>query len=184
MHEEMRPKTACIALISILAILIICPCAYCQMRWQNFVDSKGKFSIMMPGNPTKTFGPYEVPGLPPSAMITFKTKDKNSVYLVIYVDYPSEFLKGLNLEEFYDNAREGGLSNVNGILRGEQRIRLNKYIGREILATTSLEKPNDTVIKNRIFLIKNRFYILSITSLRGQASVIDHNKFFNSFHFT
>jgi hypothetical protein len=110
--------------------------------------------------------------------------DDNLLYGFIFTDYPDSLIssdKKEILSDFFRNSIAGSVNNVKGKLLSEKNIEINGFPGREIKVDY---REGMAIIKTRIYLVKNRLYIIqTITETRnGSNKSID--KFMDSFRLT
>lgn len=114
-----------------------------------------------------------------------KSLDEKKGYSCSYIDYPINF--GIHsdsihlIQSFFDNGISNSVKMVQGVkLPGCEIISLNGYPGREYW----IEVYNGKVLlTNRMYLVKNRLYILSIINSKKESSILEKNRFFESFNF-
>lgn len=143
--------------------------------WQEISSPEGIFSILMPGVPNTRTQMLNTPmGDIDAHWVVFTWQD--SVYAVIYVDYPESFVQQIGSDGIFDNMRDGFKSQF--ALLDELVISLDKYTGRE-LRVKSIDEANS--MRLRLFLIENRLYQVTIASPGEEAFSKDMDQFFDSF---
>ena len=109
-------------------------------------------------------------------------KADNLLYLISYCDYPEYTVHSDSAElvaEFFDATIETAVSSVKGELLYDNELFLKNYPGR-IWRIDYLE--GRAVIKNRAFVVKNRFYSLRTIALKEKNLNPSSDRFFESFH--
>jgi hypothetical protein len=112
---------------------------------------------------------------------TEQAKDENLVYLFNYTEYPASKISSDNkdmLKPFFDNAIQGAVNTVNGKLLSEKDISIGKYPGREVKVDY---KEGYAVITIRLYLVKNRMYMLEAITKTTKDANASLAKFMNSF---
>ena len=105
--------------------------------------------------------------------------DDNAVYSVIRSDYPEDQFEGVDSDyknNVLDGAVEGAVSNVNGALLYDKKIKHNGYPGREIKIEISMGYMyiNAYLVDNVMFISQ----VVCVKSNDGNASI---ERFLNSF---
>jgi len=88
------------------------------------------------------------------------SKDDNLVYMVNYTEYPDTLINSEKtdvLSDFFRNSIDGAVRNVHGKLLSEKEIKIGEYPGREINIDF---KDGMAVIRMRLYLVKNKMYML------------------------
>ncbi|BAZ88672.1 hypothetical protein NIES932_01360 [Raphidiopsis curvata NIES-932] len=127
--------------------------------WQRFSSQEGKFSVLFPGTPrlsqqkmTSDNGELQV------NLFTVNRPQEEAKYTVAYIDYPAQYIQLLRSRNLVEQAIEQGkstaLQRVRGTIVSEEKKTLGDNVGMEVNYTT----PDGKVVKQRIFLVNNRFY--------------------------
>jgi len=147
--------------------------------WEKFTSTEGAFSVLMPDTPTKQkqtantqWGPIDV--------YSFIVEREDGVYMVSYSDYPQSVVQQIDPEVILDSARDRGVANVQGTLISELSISLEEYPGRE-LRIKSPTLVGEIILYNRIFLVDNRLYQITVVTPKEESFSEDIRKFFDSF---
>ncbi len=113
-----------------------------------------------------------------------RKKDENLVYMVMMSEYPDMRINStkMNKEElknYYKNAIGGAVKNVHGKQLDETIITLNGYEGRQVRIDF-----NDglAVITLRLFLIKNKMYMLQTITETKKDFNFSIKRFMDSFY--
>lgn len=159
--------------VFLLVFLVGCQ----QATWEEFRSSEGKFSVLMPGRPTKQIRSVKTPSGALDAHM-FLVEQGNVAYMVAYSDYPAIVIQDRPAKLILDGARSGAVRNAQGKLVGESQISLDGHQGRELDIETTEGK---TVIKARIVLVGHRLYQVMVLTRKEQASSEEVKKFLDSF---
>lgn len=153
-------------------------------EWYDFTSIEGGYKIEFPNKPTKDslvanteYGPlkfnaYKYEGT---------ENDVNFEYSVTYVEYADSPIHSDSIElhdVFFRNSVDGCVENVHGELMFELIIEKNGYPGREIKVHLNEGKA---VLKGRIFLVKNKLYMLVVLTKTSTDFNKSVTKFFDSF---
>lgn len=108
--------------------------------------------------------------------------DENLVYGIITTEYPDSIIDTNNpelLADMYRSAIDGAVANVKGKLLSETSITLaGKHGGKEVKVDYG---EGMAFIKMRLFIIKNKMYILQTITLAEKDNNASINEFLNSF---
>jgi len=149
--------------------------------WTVFSYPEGKFKIEFPNAPaTEKRVINSVAGELTMNIILYdasKEKNNNLIYMVNYTDYPDSLVNSdqkERLKDFFRNSIDGAVNNVHGKLLSESVVASGNFPGREI----RIDFNNGTaVITARIFLVKNRMYMIEVIT----ETKNDFNKSINHF---
>ncbi len=167
-------------------LMVILLSGFAPETWVKIQSKDNKFSIEFPRKPEESERKIqtEIGELNMNVVIheVGKYKDENSVYGVIYSDYPDSLVnsdfKDEYIDEFFENAIKGTVSNLKGQIIEEKRVLLSSYPGREVKISFM---EGQGIMKLHVYLVKNRAYILEV----GCETKNDNNKsmdrFFSSF---
>ena len=107
--------------------------------------------------------------------------DKNLEYTINSSSYPdtlinSDFTEAV--DEFFKNAINGAVTNVQGKLLTEEKLTLDGFPGRDV----SVDYGNgQAVIRMRIYLVKNKFYMIQTVALTANDNNEAAKEFMDSF---
>jgi hypothetical protein len=107
--------------------------------------------------------------------------DDNLVYGIISTEYPDSTIDSNDSElmsNMFRSAIDGAVSNVKGKLLSEKNISIGKYPGREIKVDYG---DGVAFIRMRLYLVKNKMYILQTITLTEKDNNASINEFLNSF---
>ena len=101
--------------------------------------------------------------------------------MIMQTDYPDSLVHSDfkdQLKSLFDNAVEGGVSNVKGKLIHQKDIEINGYPGREFSIDYN---DGEAVMFIKTYLVKNRMYMLQTITNTGKYPNEDITKFMQSF---
>lgn len=144
-----------------------------QSPWQVFTSNLGRFTVEFPKPPKITSYTQELEGEFSTQHLFVTEKESDQRFIVAYLDLPSALLQGQS-QEILDRVVAQTLNNQQmRILKDNQRsITLGEYPGKEF----RLEQ-NGKMVVMRLYLVKNRLYLLSTQSLENT----EIEQFLNSF---
>ncbi len=170
----------------LFAIASIVLCSFMLPDWMLFQDAGNNFKVNIPQKPTESEQTVnsEIGDLYMKIFMLDQSeaKDDNLVYGVIYTDYPdslvsSEFEKE-KVNGFFTGAIEGASTNIEGIVLSQEVVSYKKFPGRLVKIQFGEEKMN---MYMKMFLVKNRVYILQVICTAKKDKNKSINKFFDSF---
>ena len=174
--EYMKTKL-CIFLL--VAVCIICGCS--RHEWKEFSSAKGKFSVLMPGDPQEQHQVVNT-AVGPIDLYMYTIDSGSIAYIVGYSDYPEDFIKNSEPKKILDGAREGAVRNIKGTLVASREITLEGHPGMEFAFDVPKrpEFPYDGIGRSHMFLVGNRLYQCMVIGKKS-SSVEEVTKFVDSF---
>jgi hypothetical protein len=177
----MKKLKSLVAVLSLLFISFGFTTA-CQWEIYEVADFKAKFPSKPTyesqvvnsavGNLTMHIHTYQA--------VDSETED-NLVYGVISTEYPDSIIDSNNPElmsSMFRSAIDGAVESVKGKLLTEKNITLDKYQGREI----KVDYDNGAAfIRMRLYIVKNKMYILQTITYSAKDNNASINEFLNSF---
>lgn len=146
------------------------PAITSAIPWGKFTSGDGRFSVLIPGTPTdKT----EIVEAYTTHLFTVRD-DINRVFLVGWVDYPSDFHFN-RLSELELN-RDNFVSGIHAKLLSSRTLIIDGYQVLEFTAETE-----EKTFKSRVYIVGRRPYQIVIGIPKGQDDRESVNKFLNSF---
>jgi hypothetical protein len=140
--------------------------------WTKFSSEEGRFSVLMPGVPTKKsettqseHGPYT------THLFILKG---SSVFLIGYVDYDESF--NFNRQTELEMNRDNFVKGIEARLLETRWLKLSGYQAIEFTAETP-----ERIFKSRVYMVGRRPYQIVIGSPKGVDDSVNVNRFFNSF---
>jgi hypothetical protein len=148
-------------------------------EWQVYTSQEGHFQVTMPGSPKKDVESVNtLIGKVDLYLFTVEADDFG--YIVGYGDYPSSFVNSGNVEAMLDGARDGAVSNVNGKLVGERRIKVQGFPGRDLWVEATIGGEVG-MAQMRIVLVGNRLYQVLVAGPKERFAEGQAEKCLNSF---
>jgi hypothetical protein len=140
----------------------------------EFSSEEGRYSILMPGKPTK--GTFSLQTATSTVTAHTVTAISPSIDLMCgYYDFPSP---EQNVEKVFDATRDGSITKVHGTLLAEKKITLDGYSGRRFRSTGI----GNAFLDEEIFMVGRRFYLITITTATKEPNT-NIGKILDSFHF-
>ncbi|MFP4009534.1 MAG: hypothetical protein ACLFV6_16250, partial [Spirulinaceae cyanobacterium] len=159
--------------------------------WETFVSEVGGFSAAFPGTPTETIEKASreegetldetIVNSGDSGEISFEREELNSIYFVVYQNFPivealGQFLSEEEVVAEILAGAVGGIAEDNEIL-SEREIELDGYQGKEV----EVQMP-EGYLKTRIYLVNTRLYIVMGGALTQEEAISGGvNRFLDSF---
>ena len=146
--------------------------------WQEFRSGEGRFTALFPGTPQpKTQTVFTAIGNVTAFMYMVDSSD--GAVGVMYADYPPALVQQGDVTKMLDGARDGAIANVKGKLVEESRSSLQGAPGREYL----IQIKESAFCRSRIYLVKNRLYIVQALGSKQQVQSREAERFLDSFEF-
>ena len=144
--------------------------------WVRFNSPIGRFTVMLPQNPTEKsetvrsdVGPYTTH--------LFSVRSVKTVYLVGWVDYAPGFNFGTQSE--LNANRDNFVKAIKATLVTSSNARFDGYQSLEFTAETT-----DTIYRSRVYIVGRRPYQLIAGTLKGTDDSTNVTRFFDSFKIT
>ncbi len=144
------------------------------------VNSKeGGFTATFPAKPKQDKVEHKTPKGKLKIHQFLYTRKDDTVFGVIYTDFPKGFLDDLDARKVLDNARDGGVKNVSGKLMRDKEVQLNGRPGRSF---DILVEKTGVEISTRIYFDKSRLYQVIVSSeKKGETKSRQAKAFLDSF---
>jgi hypothetical protein len=155
-------------------------------KWYLFESKEFGFTILFPKKPTEQSQNVES-AIGPLKLNLFLYEgandptDENYVYGVNYTEYPDSLFVNIDsttMSNFFRGSIDGMVGNVKGELLSEKTIELKGFPGREVKASLM---NGTAIIKARLYLIRNKMYMIETITDTKKDSNQSIDKFFNSF---
>ncbi|MEO7989088.1 MAG: hypothetical protein ABI663_06070 [Chryseolinea sp.] len=154
--------------------------------WYSLESTDFGFKVLLPKEPVaqNQVVPSAIGELKMNLYILDTSADEaedNLLYLVNYTEYPDSLFANATEEKFTQILRgsvDGMVTNVGGKLLSEKVIILNGSPGREVKVSF---QEGAAVINARVYLVRNKMYLLETISFPQKDSNQSIDKFFNSF---
>ncbi len=171
----------------VIAFVLLLSNSATTFGWTVVNSKEGKFKIQFPSKPKESAKLVKSP----TGDVTMNVfmldagagSDKeNKLYMTIYSDYPNQVInsgmrKG-KVDTFLTNAILGSIENMKGKIISQDAITYKKYPGKHTVISFSGGRG---IMDMKMFLIKNRIYVLEVGYENGFRNVPSMSKFFSSF---
>jgi len=139
--------------------------------WTPFASSEGRYSIDMPG-PTTRESNTETTDIGDVEVITQWAGNDSRYCAVSYGDYPTEFMREANPEQFIDGVVEAMSADPSSRLTERREFLLQGYPARRV----RIEVPGDRVMTAVVCLVGARLYTVTIVTSPEEAlsELVDH----------
>ena len=164
----------------LITLLLTIWLAGCTTKPQEFKSEAGRFAVMTPVTLEKSTNNLKTEAGPIDLHL-FAGQLDDIAYVVAYSDYPPEKAPADYAEKMLDGARNGSVGNTQGQLVSETKISLTDYPGRELVIETRGEDRPPSIVKGRMFMVKNRLYQITVVAPRGKAGDKIIDDFLQSF---
>lgn len=142
--------------------------------WSTFTSAEGRFSVLMPGQPTidkketvqSEHGPYTT-----HLMVL---RDTRNVFIIGWADYDPSF--NFNRRAEMEMNRDVFVTDMKAKLLNSREVILDGYRAIEFTAETT-----DKIYKSRIYMVGRRPYQIVIGSPKGVEDSASIDRFLNSF---
>jgi hypothetical protein len=168
-----------IVLMALLLAIWVMACTPAP-KPQEFKSEVGRFSVMAPVALKERSQTYDLTKFKIEAHF-FEGNLGDIAYVVVYSDYPEEMVQKSDPEKILDGGRSGAVGSINGKLVTETKITLEGNPGRELVVEARDDSGAEWTSKARLFLVKNRMYVLDVTVKKGKFEVSVLDKFLQSF---
>ena len=161
------------AVTIVTSVLVAAGYWYLQApRWRTYESPDGKFRIDFPTTPSTQEWPNNEVGT------THVVVAKPTLRVVYACDWSEvRNFNGLPPDEFIKRSQDFGIQGVQGVLLSGKKITVGGYPGREFQVQTR----NNGAMDNRIILVGNRIYSLSVINTEGKHESDNIRRFFDSF---
>jgi len=146
--------------------------------WEKYTSQEGGFSILMPGTPGEKIQKVDMKigeKYVKINMYMFLLQRPGFSYMVVYNDMPQ--WNPEDVDFILDSGRDRGIVSLKGKLLKEKDIWIDGHPGREI----KIVGADGFIYFSRMYLVKYRFYQVSVTTLGEDASSPNVARFLNSF---
>jgi hypothetical protein len=139
-------------------------------KWRKFVSKDGRFSVDMPGTPSKRVQTNPL-------QISWELLDKQPrvAYVVSYADN-STFARS-PAKDILQQQVEGALAVSQGQLLGQRSLKLQGHPGVEF----TIQDPRQFTVLMRAYLVKTRLYMLHVSTDPSLTTSKDVARFLSSF---
>jgi hypothetical protein len=156
-------------------------------NWKLFHNARGKFEVQFPGDHTDKQKPkngtkYGNLNLNIFTCTETKPHDRVNVFMVMYNDYPPTLMNsGMDraiIDNHFNESIDEAVSNSQGKLTAMKNVQLEGYPGRSIMC--DIDKGTRTIVMN-IYLVKNRAYMVVVSTNKNANEQVAIDRFFKSF---
>jgi hypothetical protein len=152
-----------------------------EPEWTPFTSTTAGFRVLFPGTPTEQKQQTKTAaGMVEVTSFFVERKPEQATYVVTHSRLPDKAVKPGSEAKRLDNARDGAVAMTKGVLKGEKRVALRQYPGREL----AIEAPDKRRVRARIYAVGNQLYQVLVL---GPAAVVDSKettRFLDSFQLT
>lgn len=142
--------------------------------WIKFNSPDGKFSVLIPAEPTSQTDSSTT--YPSYITKMFISKGNNEFFVIGWVDYESGY--NFNAQSELEANRDNFIKGINGTLVSTKDIKFQGYQAIEFVA-----QSGNFYWTSKVFMVGRRPYQLLVGSGTGKASE-NENKFYDSFSIT
>lgn len=148
--------------------------------WNNFNSDEGRFSILFPGEVKTTGTTFFVNNtIETTTLYKFETEPtRNYIFSLLYVDYSENFIQNYGVELFFVTDMNTYSKELNGNIFNVKNITLDNYTGKEF---EIINEKTSLYSKFRAYIVKNRYYVISVVSRLSKTSFEIVDKFMDSF---
>ena len=149
-----------IAIISFMLAFNIIIYLNQKLEPQQFSPPGSDCSVMIKGDPKENNQVVNTV-LGPVTAYSYESEVAGIAYLISYADYPAQYnLSGVDPQKLLDASRDNMAKNVFGRITSETLISIDGYPGRSI----TVAADNGGAAKAKIYLVKNRLYMLIVAT--------------------
>ncbi len=151
------------------------------LSWQKLEDADGAFRVELPG--TAKHQTEQTPTAVGNIELHMFLVESagGSAFTAMYSDYPKSIIRAANADKILEGAQNGAVTNINGKLDTQRKIKIGSHPGREFSAKASTPLGGELEYTSRIYLVKNRLYQVTLAALGGTVAEADKKRFFDSF---
>jgi len=150
-------------------------------RPKVFSSERGRFSVIVPAAMRGTVKSIETPLAGKVDLHLFLAQQGDTYYIVAYCDYPQEYIQKVDYDKLLDGARNGAVTDANGRIINETRIKMEGNPGREIVIEGTAENGQRMTWKARLILVRNRLYQIMAAAPKGRENIVEMNDYLKSF---
>jgi predicted Ser/Thr protein kinase len=149
--------------------------------WETFTPAGGACSVRLPGRPS-TEKKVEQTANGPVERTEYNLRAGPFHYNLSYADFPGRLFLGPDAEKALDAARDGAVNAVKGQggrLRESRRVELDGFPGRDVVIEVG-DGARLVLVRCRLYLVKQRFYQLTIAADAAEISRAEVDYFLDS----
>jgi hypothetical protein len=157
----------------VLALVVMAP----QAAWKEYVSTEGRFSVLMPGTPSKQkVSTKQGADTIEIYIVAAEAKKGEDSFGVTYADFPEPVVQKTPATVLLEGARDGMLKQQSGKLLADRAISLGEYPGREFTIKSGEEK-----VFAKAILVRRRLYQVVAAVPERRADTKDVDQFLASF---
>lgn len=171
-------KKLCLWMTLTLALGALWPqhAAMAANQWKWFTSKEGRFQILMPRAPAKTSKPVQS-AAGTLQLYTIAADSENASYIVMYVDYPEQFVKQRTAAVVLSKA----CANAEASTASKELSRKSMALGANPGLEVKLQSPQGTLATVRLYMVNARLYQIVCGTNAKTASTLQFGKFLDSF---
>jgi hypothetical protein len=146
--------------------------------WREFTSAEGRYRVLLPGTPRHQT--QNQPTMVGNILMHLDVVERNggrSGFCVLYADFPFDRLDPVQEKQVLDFGVMGGAMGAKGKLVSSRDVTLGAHRGKEM----EIDVPGKGKMIGRIYLVRNRLYILLAAGPGLSAASPDVTKFWGSF---
>lgn len=147
------------------------------LQWKEYVSSQGKFSILLPGEPTTGYRPVGADSESSTTYVTNLIVDEKA-WTVAYFDLPVAPADEPAIQKRFDRTRDHMLKMYSVKLDKEEKLTLN---GLPVRSFTTKPDDQNRVQHTRIYLVGQRVYQVWALARAGDEAAAGVKTYFDSF---
>jgi hypothetical protein len=144
--------------------------------WIRFESRVGQFTVLLPQMPSQKLDAHQSNAGPYTTHL-FTTQLKNTVFVVVWVDYDKKFKFGAQNE--LNANRDQFIKEIKGTLVSSKETTFDGHQSLEFTAETS-----DTIYRSRVVIVGRRPYQVFTGTTKGIDDSANITRFFESFKIT
>ena len=145
-------------------------------EWKTYTSRDGKFTILLPGEPTTGYRPIDMDS-PNSVTYVINLQTPSAAYIIAYFDLPAAPSDSAKIKKTIDDTRDRIVKMYSLKLESESDIESTSYPGSAL----KMKTPDGKEFLSRIFLVSRRVYHISIVLLSKEGESSNMTRYFDSF---
>lgn len=145
-------------------------------EWKTYTSREGKFTILLPGEPTTGYRPIGMDS-PTSVTYVINLQTPTAAYIIAYFDLPAAPSDFAKIKKSIDETRDQIVKMYSLKLENEVDIDSTSYPTRVL----KMKTPDGKAFLSRVFLVGQRIYHISIVLLGKESESNNVARYFDSF---
>ena len=145
-------------------------------EWKTYTSREGKFTILLPGEPTTGYRPIGMDS-PTSVTNVINLQTPTAAYIIAYFDPPAAPSGSAKIKKAIDETRDQIVKMYSLKLENEVDIDSTSYPTRVL----KMKTPDGKEFLSRVFLVRQRIYHVSIVLLGKEPESSNVARYFDSF---